>query len=112
MNDELTHTILPVGKPIRFTTGRWIPPAEREQERQARIGELEDISLIISKDGNALKVEADDSTNETIKSTSMENLNVAGNIGQHTATPDLISNVIGNIVGIFKGVIDTIGGLI
>ena len=74
---------------------------------------LDDLSLIISEKGNALKAEADDPTNDRVMELRPLDTPVAGDMGQQIAvTGDPISNIIGNIMGIFKGVFDAIGGIL
>lgn len=76
------------------------------------IKDQNDFSLVISDRGNALKADLDDPTNTNVKSVGTDNLNVAGNMGQQITTNDPISNIIGGFMGIFKGLFDTIGGIL
>ena len=91
---------------------RWRSPEEIERERQARIGELDDYSLMISKDGNALKAELDDPSNKSIQDIHIANVPVACNMGDQVATNNPIESLIGEITNAVKGIFDVIGGIL
>ena len=71
----------------------------------------DDYSLEISKDGNALKAELDDPSNISVIDVHIKNIPVAGNMQEQDSSNNPIESLIGEITGIIKGVINTIGGI-
>jgi hypothetical protein len=74
--------------------------------------ELDDYSLMISKDGNALKAELDDPSNKSVMDIHIANIPVTGNMGDQVATNNPIESLIGEITDAIKGIFNTIGGIL
>jgi len=74
--------------------------------------ELDDYSLEISKEGNALKAELDDPSNTSVLDVHIMNIPVAGNMQDQDARNNPIESIIGEITDAIKGVINTIGGIL